>query len=216
MALGNATTDVDVRGTTRSFGAKLRSLWGLFKRRGTDVAPDHEAEEFHDLFRHFVSATMGRRCLGLTFEGDDNVSMGANWVTVDLSEVERQARKSGITSLDAQNGYFDAVLCSGLERVSQPGPLIAEIKRVLDRCGELWIQVPLSAPSRPHEQLNQAGYWRFTPDRLRMLLPGFDEILCAVYQPSGVKSQSFSIFYGLRNDELDISDDEDSGSFAVA
>jgi hypothetical protein len=134
----------------------------------------------------------------LGFNSDANRNLGSNWFDVGLRHVEEQTKLAGKVSIDVEDEYFDAVLCTGLGRVSQPASLIAEARRVLKQAGQIWVEVPLCGPYLPGEQQTDTEYWRFTPDGLRVLLESFDEIMCSAYLPSGSALRSCSFFYGLR------------------
>ncbi|MBK1719479.1 hypothetical protein CKO27_17825 [Thiocystis violacea] len=155
-------------------------------------------EEFHSLFSHFVTAGLGKRCVRFVFDGDDGPELGPNWLTISLDLVERRAREAGQVVLELDSDYFDAVLCSGLGRISRPESLILELRRILKRSGQIWIQSPLCGPYLPDRDSNRLEYWRLTPDGLRILLESFDEILCSVYLPEGNALRTCSFFYGLK------------------
>lgn len=161
-------------------------------------------EEFYNLFKRFLAASVGGRCLRLLFDANSEPELGRNWVTVDLDKIERLARETGTLCIELEDEYFDAVLCTGLDRMSRPHRLIAEVKRVLKRAGQIWVQTPLNAPYLPAGDPTKAEYWRITPDGLRVLLEDFDEILCTVYPQGGSALRVGSFFYGLKSvDEPD-------------
>lgn len=158
--------------------------------------------DFDRLFQRFLC--IGRDGKGLYLKdaderhGDFQNQLGPNWVTLSLDHVERRTKEPGKAIIDLAENYFDAVLCTGLERVSMPAAVVAEVRRVLKRSGELWVQAPLSLPYAPTGTESLKEYWRFTPDGLRTLLDGFDEILCSVYVPPRCMLRNYSVFYGLK------------------
>lgn len=178
--------------------AGLQVWLDLLDYRRARVGLADAAEEYRSLFRRFVAASIGGRCLRLLVAGEPEEALGPNWVDLPLAEVERQTWESGRVSLDLAGDYFDAVLCADLGRVSRPGELAAELRRVLKRAGQLWIQAPLNAPYYPISDPGLAEYWRVTPEGLRVLLGGFDEILCAVCPRAGSALRTYSFFYGLK------------------
>jgi SAM-dependent methyltransferase len=155
-------------------------------------------DEFFRLFRLFLSGSLGGNCLRLVFSGDDEPELGPNWATLDLSQIEDQATTQGAVSIDLADDYFDAVLVSGLERVSRLAPLIAELRRVLRPSGQIWVQVPLCTPFRMENRAEYREYWRLTPEGLRVLFEAFDEIFCSVYNPGGSSLRAFSFYYGMK------------------
>ncbi len=156
------------------------------------------SDEFQSLFKRFLAASAGRKCLRLGFDSDAKRDFGSNWFDVKLSRIEEETKLAGTVSIDVEDEYFDAVFCTGLGRVSQPASLIAEARRVLKQAGQIWVEVPLCGPYLPGEQQTGTEYWRFTPDGLRVMLESFDEIMCSAYLPSGSALRSCSFFYGLR------------------
>lgn len=158
-------------------------------------------KELKSLFRRFLTATVGKKCLRLINGVGSEPSLGANWVSVDLQKLEQTSQESGVIALDLSSGYFDAVLCTGLERISQPQTLVSEMLRVLRTNGQIWVQVPLTAPYSPPSGDSSSEYWRFTPDGLRVLLQEFDEILCSVYSPGWSILRNCSFYYGLKGEE---------------
>jgi len=183
------------------FDANLRLLRDFLAYLNARSKVRGGTEEFQILFRRFLVATEGRRCLRLINGAGSEPSLGANWVTVDLHKLEQTSQESGFTSLDLSSGCFDSVLCTGLESVSQPRALIGEMLRVLRTNGQVWVQVPLMAPYCPPSEGAVSEYWRITPDGLRVLLRDFDEILCSVYSPGWNSIRSCSFYYGLKGEE---------------
>jgi len=170
-----------------------------YQRAKAQQGPKGDAvEEFYRLFKKFLAATLGRKCLRLLFDADAEQSLGPNWVTLDLISVERKAGEIGAVSIDLADQHFDAVLCTGLERVSHPAGLIDEARRVLKHTGQIWVQVPLNSPYRRMANRDKAEYWRITPEGLRVLMKNFDEIFCTVFLPNGSALRNTSFFYGLK------------------
>lgn len=158
-------------------------------------------EEFYSLFKKFLTSTAGAKCLRVLFDADTEQSLGPNWVTLDLNAVECKARETGVVSIDLTDQYFDAMLCTGLERISHPAGLISEARRVLKHTGQIWIQVPLNSPYHPMAKQDKAEYWRITPEGLRVLMKDFEEILCTAFLPQGGALRSASFYYGLKPPE---------------
>lgn len=154
-------------------------------------------DEFRCLLRHFISNGAGRRCLRLVFDDDREAEIGPNWLTLSLNDIERGAREAGRVVLALERESFDAVFCIGIGRISRPESLVAELKRVLRKSGEIWVHTPLCGPYRPPRD-HEIEYWRYTPDGLRVLLESFDEIFASVYLPEGNSMRPCSFFYGLK------------------
>lgn len=155
-------------------------------------------EEFRCLLRHFIAKGANRRCLRLVFDDDRQPELGSNWLTLSLDGVEREAREAGRVTLSLDDKSFDAVFCIGIGRVSRPGSLVAEIRRVMRRSGELWVHTPLCGPYAPPSQPGDAEYMRYTPDGLRILFESFDEIFASIYLPEGNSLRPCSFFYGIK------------------
>lgn len=180
---------------------KIHLLHDFLAYRRARLQSAGAAEEFHSLFRRFLAGTVGYRCLRVMFDPAADTSLGSNWLTADLREIERHAEETGTTRIAFADGIFDAVLCTGLERVRRPEALIDEVRRILVGNGQVWVQAPLSGPYFPLAEAIPNDYWRLTPDGLRLYMRGFDEILCSVFLPNGNALRSFSFFYGLRPDD---------------
>ncbi|NEV62843.1 methyltransferase domain-containing protein [Thiorhodococcus minor] len=188
-----------------SFGAVHRGLAAVqdvieyfkFRSRFRDTT-----EEFRCLLRHFVDKGANRRCLRLVFDDDRQPEIGSNWLTLSLDGVEREAREAGRVTLSLDDNSFDAVFCIGIGRVSRPDSLVAEVRRVLRRSGEVWVHTPLCGPYAPPSQPHHAEYMRYTPDGLRILFESFDEIFASIYLPEGNSLRPCSFFYGLKPAEL--------------
>jgi SAM-dependent methyltransferase len=180
----------------------LRMLKDLLAYRRAKSELAAASEECRGLFGRFLAANALGPCLRLVFDAGraDRVGprLGPNWVTLDLASVERESREPSSLTIDLEDEYFDAVLLSGLERVSRAGRLVAELRRVLKRGGQIWVEAPLNAPYRPAGRSTPAEYWRIAPDGLRLLMEGFDEILCSVFLPGDSALRSCSFFYGLK------------------
>ncbi len=116
-----------------------------------------------------------------------------------LEKAEQWTQESGGLFLDLEDDSLDAVLVSGLNRISKPAGLILEIKRILKPGGEVWAEVPLASPWDQTSRQEDADYWRMTPAGLRVMMDQFDEIHCAAYIPAGCSLRSFSVFYGLKS-----------------
>lgn len=184
---------------------KLQFIQDFLAYRNAKKGAGDCREEFHSLFRRFVAATFGQRCLRLVFDDDGTSDLGSNWVTVDLKDLQRRSIGGGELTIDLEDGYFDAVLCTGLDRISHPKQLISEVKRLLVPCGQVWAQVPLCGPYVCAPEPEQVEYWRMTPEGLKILFEDFDEILCSLYLPRGNALRSFSFYYGLKyQDELQL------------
>ncbi|MCF7984043.1 MAG: methyltransferase domain-containing protein [Thiohalocapsa sp.] len=175
-----------------------RDIRDLMAYRRARIRYLEATHEFHSLFNRFIAASRDGRCLRLAFDGDEVAGFGDNWAGLSLDQVEQRAQAEGRVAIDLEDQYFDAVFCDGLDRVSSPNSLLAELRRVLKDSGQLWIQVPLNAPCSPISGDARTEYWRMTPDGLRALLAGFDEILCSIYAPGNGALCTASFFYGLK------------------
>lgn len=155
------------------------------------------AQEIDYLFRRFVTVQDTQCGLNLQFGSSSTLLLDDSWISVDLAVIEADALRNPDVTLAFADEQFDRVLCLGLDRVSQPASLIAELRRVLKRGGQLWGQAPIGS-SLQTGSVRGPLYWGFTPDGLRVLFERFDEILCSVYQASGSISRRDSFFYGLK------------------
>jgi len=180
---------------------KIRLLQDFREYRDAKAKLGDVKSEFNSLFKRFLATGVGRRCLRLLFETDNEPELGPNWVTHGLDSIECRADGTNSYSLDLEDESFDAVLCTGLERVAYPENVISEVSRVLKRAGQLWVQVPLNSPYDPTHRPGQHEYWRITPNGLRVLLTDFDEIMCSVFLPGGSALRNWSFFYGLKPTE---------------
>lgn len=149
------------------------------------------SEEYLCLLKRFLAESADNRCLRLQWQADAQAMAAPGWITVDLS---RTGEAAPATWLDFRTGEFDCVLCTGIEHVPDPPLLVEDLHRVTRAGGQVWVQVPLNQPYTP----DMAEYWRMTPNGLRTLMSGFDEILCAVYLPHGSALRNISFFYGLK------------------
>ena len=158
-----------------------------------------QLQDFDALFKRFLMASLDRKSLRVMFDVASEPSLGANWADVDLRVAERRWRDEGVVQLDFDDASFDVVLCTGLDRLVRPRGLAEEVRRVLRPGGQVWVQAPLTTPYHPTADQVFPEYWRITPDGLRGLFEGFDEVLSSVFWPSARSSRSsFSFFYGLR------------------
>ena len=177
---------------------KLRTIEDIFDYKRAKAHLGDTVEEFDRLFRRFLAGSVGRRCLRLLFNPETEIELGPNWATLNLAPIEVLAKEGGPVSIDLEDEYFDTVLLTGLGQISRPQLLIAEVRRVLRRAGQIWVQVPLCAPYCAPKEEAPREYWRITPPGLRVLMEGFDEILCSVYLPCGSPFREYSFFYGLK------------------
>jgi hypothetical protein len=176
----------------------LRAIVDLFEYLRAKATFGNGIEEFDSLFKRFIAASVGRRCLRLRFDADDEADLGVQWLRVSLDQVEESLKEGGPVSIEVEEDYCDAVFVTGLERVSRPASLIAECRRKLKRGGQIWVQTPLSGPYLRSSERSQTEYWRFTPEGLQILLQDFDEILCSLYLPRGSALRSWSYYYGIK------------------
>lgn len=176
------------------FKTKVQLLHDFWDYQRAKSLMGEASQELPSLFRRFLTATVGMDCLRLTFDSDKAPELGSNWLIQDLNQVESEA----CPRLKHADNRFDAILCTGLGHLSQPIGLIAEIRRVLKQSGEVWIDVPLTAPYRQSEVEQRAEFWRFTPEGLRVLMADFDEVFCSAYLPAGSALRHASFFYGLK------------------
>jgi SAM-dependent methyltransferase len=153
--------------------------------------------EIDYLFNRFMSSQEGQRGLKLQFGSSSARVPSDFWISIDLAPIESVARQGFDITFDFQDEQFDRVLCLDLDRVSRPVSLIAELRRVLKRGGQLWTQAPVSSEPQP---ISDTGprYWGFTPAGLRVLFERFDEIRCAMYQTFENNLRKDSVFYGLK------------------
>jgi hypothetical protein len=176
----------------------LRFVQDLIEYRRAKANFGSGLEEYNSLLKRFLAASVGRKCLRLRFDADREPALGPNWLTLSLDHVEQRAKERGEVSIDIEDEYCDAVFCTGLERVSRPASLIAEVERMLKGAGQIWVQTPLCGPFRPPSGQQQPEYWRFTPWGLQMLLQDFDEILSSVYLLRASALRTWSYFYGIK------------------
>lgn len=195
-----ASADVSETATRSSLMCRLRQVFRDFlEYQRAKAKSGHTIDEFFRLYRLFLTGSGGGSCLRLVFSADRETELGPNWATLDLSQIayEESAKRRAV-SIDLEEEYFDAVLLTGLEHVSRPEPLIAEVRRVLKRSGQIWVQVPLCTPFHVARKGAHREYWRLTPDGLRMLFEAFDEVFCSVYNPGGSELRVVSFFYGIK------------------
>jgi ubiquinone/menaquinone biosynthesis C-methylase UbiE len=121
-----------------------------------------------------------------------------SWLVVELDQIEQRARESGCVSLGLEDEYFDKVLCTGLDRIARPASLIAEMRRVLKRGGQIWVQAPLNRAHRSETNDTHPIYWQFTPKGFQVLCERFDEIRCSVRRTAISARQEDSFFYGMK------------------
>lgn len=154
--------------------------------------------EIDYLFRRFLSKSGAQKGLQLQFEPSAPLSLGRNWLSIDLETIERGASESCKVSLQLEDEYFDKVLCTGLDRVARPATLITEVRRVLKRGGQVWVQAPLNSSYSPEVDNPYPVYWQFTPKGFQILLQRFDEIMCSVCPGDRSALQQDSFFYGVK------------------
>jgi hypothetical protein len=185
--------------TCLDMAAGKRNLFRQFLDYHKEATNEVNAtSEIDYLFRRFLSGNGVRRGLRLQFQPPRVNLFGKNWVTLDLASVEQGAREAGTASLDFESDYFDMVLCTGLDRISRPVSLIAEIRRVMKRRGQVWAQAPLNKANSSETGVASLTYWRFTPEGFQVLFENFDEILCSVYKSTGCLIRRDSFFYGIK------------------
>jgi hypothetical protein len=160
--------------------------------------PTQESGESDYLFRSFLSGDKFRKGLQLQFEPFSNLSLSQNWLVVDLDPIERGSSESGSVSLALEDEYFDKVLCTGLDRIARPASLIAEVRRVLKRGGQIWVQAPLNKACRPETNDHHPVYWQFTPKGFQVLFERFDEIICSIRPTATYSLKEDSFFYGIK------------------
>ena len=165
-----------------------------------DLPRSKHAEQPGDaeyLFSRFLSGT--EKGLQLQFEPSAPLSFGRNWLAIDPETIERGASESCKVSLELEDGYFDKVLCTGLDRVARPASLIMEMRRVLKRGGQIWVQAPLNSAYSPEaDDPPYPVYWQFTPRGFQVLLQRFDEIMCSACPTDTLTPQQDSFFYGVK------------------
>ena len=157
-----------------------------------------EIVEVRYLFKRFIGGDKFRKGLRIQFEPHPHPLFGGNWAIIDLGKIESNARLAGKVSLPVEDDYFDMIFCSGLDRVSRPPSLIAEMRRVLKRRGQIWGQAPLASQSGSELHDHNESYWYVTPQGFKILFESFDEIACSVYQNSLSNSVKQSYFYGIK------------------
>lgn len=96
-------------------------------------------------------------------------------VTVDIQADLRPDLAAAVSRLPFKDGTYTSAICTEvLEHVADPGPCLAEIRRVLKPRGVLYLTVPMLWPLHyePHD------YYRYTPYSLRYLLEknGFEVV----------------------------------------
>jgi hypothetical protein len=160
--------------------------------------PAKESGETDYLFRSFLSGDKFRKGLQLQFEPFPDLSLGQNWLVVDLDPIERGASESSNVTLALEGEYFDKVLCTGLDRIARPASLIAEVRRVLKRGGQIWVQAPLNSAYCPETNDPLPVYWQFTPKGFQVLFERFDEIRCSIRPTATYSPQEDSFFYGMK------------------
>lgn len=95
-----------------------------------------------------------------------------NYVAVDLRITPLVNVGAAAEALAFRDGQFDFVICAQVfEYLPDPALAVAEIKRVLQKRGVLF----LSAPSVFLRE-NDKEYWRFLPEGLRYLLREFETV----------------------------------------
>jgi SAM-dependent methyltransferase len=155
--------------------------------------------EIDYLFNRFMCSQEGQRGLKLQFGSSSAHIYNDFWIAIDLAPIDSVARQGFDITFDFQDEQFDRVLCLDLDRVSRPVSLIAELRRVLKRGGQLWTQAPVSIEPQPNPGAGAGPrYWGFTPAGLRVLFERFDEIRCAMYQTFESNLRKDSVFYGLK------------------
>jgi hypothetical protein len=166
----------------------------------TDIASNSPSEivEVHYLFKRFLGEDKLRKGLRIQFDPRPNPLFGGNWATMDLGKVESNARQAGKAALDVEDEYFDMVFCSGLDRVSRPSSLIAEMRRALKRRGQIWAQSALWSQPDDGKYQHNRSFWYVTPEGFQILFETFDEIACSCHQNTLNKTIKNSYFYGIK------------------
>ncbi len=159
------------------------------------AGPSHhtnKTQEIGYLFERFVSTLPSERGLKLQFGSSSTLLLDEQWIVVDLAPIETTSLAGMDITLEFQDEEFDRILCLDLDRISHPDKLVAELRRVLKRGGQLWGQAPVVSNQQPNTGLR---YWGFTPAGLRVLFERFDEIRCSIYHARGRRD---SFYYGLK------------------
>ncbi len=190
---GSLLAQLDERSGRMRSAKLVNTLSELLQFHRSGRCWDATAEDVACLFRRLVAGSAGRECLHLVAGDPAPPVLGPDWRVVDL--LEHDCGDERLLQLD--DAKVDMVFCTGLERVQEPERLVAELRRVLKQHGQVWIEVPFNAPYRPDHERNLPDYWRISPEGLRLLMRGFDEIFCSGCQTGGML-QTTSFFYGIK------------------
>ena len=151
----------------------------------------------HDrLFKEFLDASSGLKCLQIGVKDDWGAKYGPNWVSVDkFDKSDFIDYDYDINDLEFEDDAFDAVACiSILEHIPHPATAIKELHRVLRPGGRIWVQLPFHYPyhNAPYD------YWRVSPNGLRIWMDQFEELACGVSRWCGTSIILASYYYGKK------------------
>lgn len=147
-------------------------------------------------FADLLANSQSGQCLQIGVKENIGRKYGTNWVAVDLYDTRPFIDfHYDIHELEFADSMFDAVVCmSIIEHVRKPWVAVSELRRVLKPQGLLWLQAPLAYPYHPDPQ----DFWRFSPDALRILCEGFEEIDAGVFTFVRSSLVASSYFYGRK------------------
>ncbi len=171
----------------------------FFLSEQTPAKAEEPTRKMHTQFIHFLSGAATTPRLRLQFDPPKLPLCLCHWLSFDLNVVEQRASEAGTAALDFPNDYFDRVLCTGLEAISRPIDLIAEIFRIVKPGGRVWLQTPPPKIFVAGKNETRPTYRWITPVGLRLLLQNFQELASSVQSDPDNTSQGTSFYFGTKN-----------------
>lgn len=176
-----------------------QSIKVFLSRYPTLAKTDEQIREICAQFKCFLSGSGTTRRLHLQFMPSNPLPHGSQWLYQNLNEVEQRARESGTATLDFPDNCFDRVFCIGLEGISRPLTLIADIHRIVKPDGLIWIQTSQPCWQGSEQQEARSTYWCITAVGLCLLLQSFQELASSVQLDPESILQSESFYFGRKH-----------------
>jgi hypothetical protein len=170
----------------------------FFSSEQTLAKAEEQTREIYTQFKHFLSGPDTARRLRLQFDPPALPLGGTRWLSLDLNLVEQRARDAGTAALELPEDYFDRVLCTGIEAISRPSALIADIFRIVKPGGLIWFQTPPPRLFVIGKNAPRPTYWCITPLGLRLLLQNFQEVTSSVLLDPESRLQGTSFYFGTK------------------
>jgi len=139
-----------------------------------------DVEKAHDLkpgvwMKQFMDHSRGHKSLQVGVK-DKTGRLSDDFVTLDLFDTSPVIDHNyDVMDMPFEDNIFRCIHCqSVLEHIPDPTRAIAEMHRVLEPGGYIWVQLPWQLQYHAHPK----DYWRVSPEGLRVWLKKFREIKC--------------------------------------